>query len=67
LFWGCGRPNAAYIGTGLAAAGLFGTGSAMSLFTGRNPWMGGLRMLAIGAAAGATVFVIGALIGVEVG
>ena len=67
FFMGSALPNAAYIGTALAAAGLFATGSAMSLFTGRNPWLGGLRMLAIGAAAGATVFGIGALIGVEVG
>ena len=67
FFLGSALPEAAYIGTGLAAAGLFGTGSAMSLFTGRNPWLGGLRMLAIGAAAGATVFGIGALIGVDVG
>jgi VIT1/CCC1 family predicted Fe2+/Mn2+ transporter len=67
FFLGSALPEAAYLGTGLAAAGLFGTGSAMSLFTGRNPWLGGLRMLAIGAAAGATVFAIGSLIGVEVG
>ncbi len=67
FFMGSALPNAAYFGTALAAAGLFGTGSAMSLFTGRNPWLGGLRMLSIGAAAGATVFVIGALIGVEMG
>jgi VIT1/CCC1 family predicted Fe2+/Mn2+ transporter len=65
FFLGSALPNAAYLGTGLAAAGLFGTGSAMSLFTGRNPWLGGARMLAIGAAAGATVFAIGALIGVK--
>ncbi|MBW8369332.1 MAG: VIT1/CCC1 transporter family protein [Arenimonas sp.] len=67
FFMGSALPHAAYFGTALAAAGLFGTGSAMSLFTGRNPWMGGLRMLSIGAAAGATVFAIGALIGVDVG
>lgn len=67
FFIGSALPNAAYFGTALAAAGLFATGSAMSLFTGRNPWLGGLRMLTIGAAAGATVFGIGALIGVEVG
>ncbi|MFY2762952.1 VIT1/CCC1 transporter family protein [Arenimonas sp. MALMAid1274] len=66
FFFGGTLPHAAYLGTGLAAAGLYGTGAAMSLFTGRNPWLGGLRMLAIGAAAGATVFGIGALIGVEV-
>ena len=38
----------------------------MSLFTGRNPWLGGLRMLGIGALAGGTVFLIGRLIGVDV-
>ena len=66
FFAGSALPQAAYWGTGLAAAGLFGTGAAMSLFTGRNPWLGGLRMLGIGALAGATVFLIGHLIGVEV-
>ncbi|TNJ33679.1 VIT1/CCC1 transporter family protein [Arenimonas terrae] len=66
FFAGSALPNAAYLGTGLAAAGLFGTGAAMSLFTGRNPWAGGARMLGIGALAGATVFAIGRLIGVDV-
>lgn len=65
FFVGSALPQAAWWGTGLAAAGLFGTGAAMSLFSGRNPWLGGLRMLGIGAAAGATVFLIGRLIGVE--
>ncbi|GAB2496464.1 VIT1/CCC1 transporter family protein [Arenimonas alkanexedens] len=67
FFLGSTLPNAAYWGTGLAAAGLFATGAAMSLFSGRNPLFGGLRMLGIGALAGATVFLIGRLIGVEVG
>lgn len=67
FFAGSALPQAAYWGTGLAAAGLFGTGAAMSLFSGRNPWLGGLRMLGIGALAGATVFLIGHLIGVDVG
>ena len=66
FFAGSTLPHAAYLGTGLAAAGLFGTGAAMSLFTGRNPWAGGARMLGIGALAGATVFAIGRLIGVDV-
>lgn len=66
FFAGSALPQAAYWGTGLAAAGLFGTGAAMSLFSGRNPALGGLRMLGIGALAGATVFLIGRLIGVEV-
>jgi VIT1/CCC1 family predicted Fe2+/Mn2+ transporter len=66
FFAGSALPEAAFWGTGLAAAGLFGTGAAMSLFTGRNPWAGGTRMLGIGALAGATVFAIGRLIGVDV-
>jgi VIT1/CCC1 family predicted Fe2+/Mn2+ transporter len=66
FFAGSALPEAAWWGTGLAAAGLFGTGAAMSLFSGRNPVMGGLRMLGIGALAGATVFLIGHLIGVDV-
>ena len=67
FFTGAALPGAAYVGTGLAAVALFGTGAAMSLFTGRNPAWGGLRMLGIGALAGATVFAIGHLIGVQVG
>jgi vacuolar iron transporter family protein len=66
FFFGARLPGAALAGTALAAAGLFGTGAAMSLFTGRNPWLGGLRMLGIGALAGGTVFLIGRLIGVDV-
>ena len=52
---------------GLAAAALFGVGAALSFFTGRNALMSGLRMLAIGAAAGAATYGIGALVGVTVG
>jgi VIT1/CCC1 family predicted Fe2+/Mn2+ transporter len=55
---------------GIAAAGsltavsLFGLGSAISLFTGRDALRGGVRMLGIGAAAAATTFVLGYLFGV---
>ena len=66
FFLGSVLPGAAYAGAGLAGAGLFGTGAAISLFSGRNPWLGGLRMLCIGAGAGAVVFAIGSLIGVGV-
>lgn len=64
---GFGLPNAAWAGAGLAAFGLFGTGAAMSLFTGRNAMAGGLRMLAIGGGAGAATFAIGTLFGAAVG
>ncbi len=46
-----------------AAAGLFLAGAATSLFTGRAALAGGARMLAIGAAAGAITYSIGALLG----
>jgi VIT1/CCC1 family predicted Fe2+/Mn2+ transporter len=63
FFFGAVLPVAAYAGAGLAAAGLFGTGAAMSLFSGRNPWMGGLRMLLIGGGAGLLTYLIGTLVG----
>jgi VIT1/CCC1 family predicted Fe2+/Mn2+ transporter len=51
----------------LTAVSLFGVGAALSLFTGRHAWRGGLRMLMIGAAAGALTFVIGRQLGVTLG
>jgi VIT1/CCC1 family predicted Fe2+/Mn2+ transporter len=39
----------------------------LSLFTGRNAFVGGLRMLAIGAGAGAITFGIGHWLGGVVG
>ena len=49
----------------LAAISLFGVGTLLSLFTGRNAWWGGLRMTLIGACAGALTFAIGGLLGVS--
>ncbi|NTV95134.1 MAG: hypothetical protein HGA75_06910 [Thiobacillus sp.] len=53
----------------LTASGisLFGVGATLSLFTGRRSWQGGLRMLAIGAAAGAATWAIGRALGVALG
>jgi vacuolar iron transporter family protein len=48
---------------GLAAAGLFTIGAVLSLFTGRNGVYSGVRMLVLGATAGAVTFTIGHLIG----
>jgi vacuolar iron transporter family protein len=48
----------------LSAAALFGVGAATSLFTGRSALGGGLRMLGIGAAAGAITYAIGNALGV---
>jgi len=50
----------------LAGIALFCVGAAISLFSGRNALVGGLRMLAIGAAAGAATWGIGRLVGVSV-
>jgi len=50
--------------TGIA---LFGVGAVISLFTGRHAVQGGLRMLAIGAAAGAATWLIGRGVGVALG
>ncbi|HVC12078.1 MAG TPA: VIT1/CCC1 transporter family protein [Burkholderiales bacterium] len=51
----------------VAAAALFLVGAATSLFTGRSALRGGLRMLVIGAGAGALTFGIGRLLGVGLG
>lgn len=67
FFFGVVLPGAALVGSLLAAGGLFVTGAAMSLFTGRNAALGGLRMLAIGGGAGALTFAIGHLLGVGFG
>ncbi|MGD9787107.1 MAG: VIT1/CCC1 transporter family protein [Sulfuricellaceae bacterium] len=50
----------------LTALALFGIGSAISLFTGRHALLGGLRMLAIGSAAGAATYFIGKVLGVAI-
>jgi VIT1/CCC1 family predicted Fe2+/Mn2+ transporter len=52
------------IAIGLTCVALFAVGAALSLFTGRNAWLGGLRMLAIGVAAGAGTYIIGKALGV---
>ncbi|MBI3043101.1 MAG: VIT1/CCC1 transporter family protein [Betaproteobacteria bacterium] len=46
------------------AAALFAVGATLSLFTGRSAVLSGLRMLAIGAAAGGFTYLIGRLLGV---
>lgn len=61
---GLAAPSA--VAAGIAAAALFGVGAATSLFSGRNAILGGARMLAIGAAAGAATFLIGRLFDVAV-
>ncbi len=55
------------IAIALTALALFGVGATLSLFTGRNAWLSGTRMLAIGCAAGAITYAIGKLLGVTLG
>lgn len=52
------------VAIGLTAVALFGVGASLSLFTGRHAWRGGLRMLAIGSAAGGATYLIGRALGV---
>lgn len=43
---------------------LFAVGVTLSLFTGRGAWRSGLRMLIIGASAGAVTYALGSVLGV---
>ena len=52
------------LAVGLTGLALFGVGALLTLFTGRNAWLGGLRMLAIGGAAAAATYLIGRALGV---
>jgi VIT1/CCC1 family predicted Fe2+/Mn2+ transporter len=60
-----GHANALSVSIGLTALGLFAVGASMSLFTGRHAVLSGLRMLAIGGAAGLATYFIGAWLGVS--
>jgi VIT1/CCC1 family predicted Fe2+/Mn2+ transporter len=47
----------------VAGVALFGVGAALSLFTGRRAFAGGLRMVLIGGGAGVVTWLIGSLLG----
>ncbi len=51
----------------VSCVALFAIGAALSLFSGRNAFYGGARMLLIGAAAGLLTFALGSLLGVGIG
>lgn len=59
-----GGKQALWVAAGSTGVALFGVGAVLSLFTGRNAWLGGLRMLAIGGAAGVATYLIGKALGV---
>ena len=62
LFHAVGRDAIAW-SAGLTGIALFGVGMALSLFSGRSAWRGGVRMLLIGAAAAACTFGLGHALG----
>ncbi len=62
LFHAVGRDAIAW-SAGLTGIALFGVGMALSLFSGRSAWRGGIRMLLIGAAAAACTFGLGHALG----
>jgi VIT1/CCC1 family predicted Fe2+/Mn2+ transporter len=45
--------------------GLFAVGAVLSLFSGKNALLSGMRLLFVGAMAGGTTFLIGRLLGVN--
>lgn len=57
--------TAIYISLSLSVFGLFGIGSATSLFTGRPVWFSGLRQVLFGLTAAAVTYGVGHLIGVS--
>ena len=58
---GLGEPTGVMLA--LAGTALFAVGAALSLFTGRGALRSGLRMLAIGSAAGAVTWALGSALG----
>jgi VIT1/CCC1 family predicted Fe2+/Mn2+ transporter len=64
-FLALGGERALIVSIAFTAVTLFGVGAAISLFTGRSALRDGLRMLLIGAAAGALTYAIGKLLGVS--
>jgi VIT1/CCC1 family predicted Fe2+/Mn2+ transporter len=61
------RGDAVAISIAVTATSLFAVGAVLSLFTGRNALWSGLRMLLVGAAAGAATWGIGRGLGVSLG
>lgn len=59
--------SAVMVAAAVAGVALFCVGAALSLFTGRNAWLGGLRMVTIGGGAGLVTWLIGRLLGAAIG
>ena len=56
-----------YVSAGVSSVALFAVGMALSLFNGRSAFVGGLRMVLIGAAAAACTWALGHGLGVALG
>jgi len=60
-----GLSHGVLIAATLSGAALFVVGAVLSLFSGKSAWLGGLRMLLIGAAAAGATYGIGSLFNVS--
>jgi vacuolar iron transporter family protein len=63
ILFGLAAPQLAYAIGAVTLVALFGIGVVLSLFTGRGAVRGGLRMMAIGAGAGVTAYIVGRWLG----
>lgn len=64
-FFFLGGMNAIILSASLSAIGLFGIGSAITLFTGKSIWYSGCRQVIFGLLAASITFGIGKVIGVS--
>jgi VIT1/CCC1 family predicted Fe2+/Mn2+ transporter len=60
-----GLSHGVEIAAAISGVALFAVGAALSLFTGRSAFLGGLRMFLIGSAAAAATYLIGSLFDVS--
>src|SRR5690349_6247584 len=67
FFIGLNGTKAVYGSAALTAIALFGVGIALSLFTGKGAFRGGMRMLLIGGGAGVAAWAVGKLLGASIG
>jgi VIT1/CCC1 family predicted Fe2+/Mn2+ transporter len=66
FFFGMSLQRAVMVAAIAAGIALFGVGAALSLFTGRRAFVGGLRMVLIGGGAGVATWLIGSLLGAAI-
>jgi len=67
FFVGANGQHAILASAGATALALFAVGIALSLFTGRGAFRGGLRMVLIGGGAGVAAWGVGKLLGASLG